>query len=196
MTNYFFTNKNQVKADNSSTITDSQKDQSSTLFNVLLLGGYKDSKTIDLFLENACIKIEKKYIHHFIKNNEMTFVLSFYMQANRLVIPHLVKSANLILVLPDDEDDFYFCTQILRTFDESLSKNTKIFCFFPEESPKYSAIIGQAETLGYEKIKKNEIKSLLENAQKEYLRQLDNPDNEAITKQDNTDNRSFQCYLL
>ena len=185
MTNYFFTNKNQVKADNSSTTTDSQKDQSSDLFNVLLLGGYKDGKTIDLFLENAAIKIEKKYIHHFIKNNEMTFVLSFYMQANRLVIPHLVKSANLILVLPDDVQDFRFCTQILETFSNSLSKSTKICCFFPEESPEYSLIIRQAEYLGYEKVEKGEIKSLLENAQKEYLRQLENPDN-----------RSFQCHLL
>ena len=185
MINHFFTDTNQANTSNISTTTASKKDKSSALFNVLLLGGYKDGKTIDLFLENAAIKIEKKYIHHFIKNNEMTFVLSFYMQANRLVIPHLVKSANLILVLPDDEDDFYFCTQILETFSNALSKNTKICCFFPEESPKYSLIIGQAEDFDYEKVEKGEIKSLLENAQKEYLRQLENPDN-----------RSFQCHLL
>ena len=76
----------------------------------------------------------------------MVFNLFVYVQVKcRLILRGLFSRADLIFVLPDDGEDLYSCGEVLRRYEESLSKGTKIFFLFPEESPEYSFMLEAAE---------------------------------------------------
>lgn len=182
---------------------------------VLLLGrdsyqeySSRSNTAMEIFLNSASIKLtDSNAIHSVNRGDNFKFIFMIHIRAHRMYAQRLFTLTNLVFILPNDEDDFKNCHEIIEQNQHLFAADTKIYYMnkFAKNTHDHFLIEKFAKSNKYRSVEVSQVTSLLDNVQKQYTDKLlygkserpldreDTPDIDAAQSNDDTTN---SCCLL